>query len=102
RIKDGFDYPTDPTISAKLGIPAICIIKGISRVESVGIITGGINYNTAPKLKVIGNNTIKLSASIQGGSVTSVKIDTNSSSLDSPLKIVPYNNSNGYPIDSIY
>jgi hypothetical protein len=102
RIKEGFNYLTDPTLSAQMSVPAVCVVKGISRIKSVEILTGGKNYNTPPRLKVIGNDSIKLSASIQGGSVTKVNIDQNSSSLDQSLKIIPFNNSNGYLIDDIY
>ena len=102
RVKDGFDYPTDPTILPQLSVPAVCIIKDISRVGSIGILTGGKNYNNAPRLKVIGSNQISLIAEIQGGSVINVKIDKNAFNLKESLQIVPYNNSNGYEIDNIY
>ena len=102
RIKDGFDYPTDPTTLPQLSIPAVCIIKDIARIDYVGILTSGKNYNTPPKLKIIGNNDIEIYAGIQGGSVVSVNILKNSYNLKEPLRIVPYNNSNGYEIDSIY
>ena len=102
RIKDGFDYPTDPTISPQLSIPVVCTIKDISRVDYIGILTGGKNYNTSPKLKVIGNTEIELSAEIQGNSVSKVNVIKNSYNLKSPLNIVAYNNSNGYEIDTIY
>ena len=101
RIKNGFDYPTDPTILPQLSVPAVCIIKEISRVDSIGILTGGKNYNTPPKLKVIGNDQIELISKIQGGSVISVEITKNVFDLKNPFKIVPYNNSNGYEIDDI-
>jgi len=101
RIKDGFDYPTDPTILPQLSVPAICIIKEISRVESISILAGGRNYNTPPKLKVIGNDQLELTSKIQGGSVIDVKIAKNVFNLKDPLRIVPYNNSNGYEIDQI-
>ena len=101
RVKDGFDFPTDPTLKPVLSVPTVCQIKDISRVESVGIITGGKGYNTAPTLKVIGNDNIKLSATIQGGSVKSVQIIENTNNLSIPLRIVPTRNSNGYDIDDI-
>jgi hypothetical protein len=102
RVKDGFDYPTDPTIVPQLSIPAVCTIKDISRVDYVKILKSGKNYNTPPKLKIIGNNEIQLYSGIQGGSITSVNILKNSFSLKNPLPIIPYNNSNGYDIDEIY
>jgi hypothetical protein len=101
RVKDGFDYPTDPTLKPVLSVPTVCQIKDISRVDNIGIITGGRGYNTAPVLKVIGNDFIRLRANVQGGTVTSVDILENVSNLTSPLTVVPTRNSNGYDIDDI-
>ncbi len=101
RIKDGFDYPSDVTLKPVLSVPAVCQIKDISRVDYVGITTGGNNYNNPPKLKVIGNDNIKLTAICEGGSVTNVRIDQNTNNLSSPLRVVPIRNSNGYDIDDI-
>jgi len=77
RIKDGFDYPTDITLIPKLSVPAIVQLEGISRVDYVGIITGGINYNIKPKLKVIGNDDIALDPILEGTSIVDVKILSN-------------------------
>ena len=102
RIKDGFDYPTDPTLSPSLSVPAIIGIKDILTIESVGIITGGVRYNSAPKL-IVKNDTsgIDLNAIVASGSIVRVDILKNSTSLSSPLEIVPIYNSNGYEIDFI-
>ena len=80
-----------------------CACKALSwtRVDYVGITTGGKGYNTAPSLKVIGNNKIKLSAELQSGSIVGVKVVENTNDLITPLRIVPINNSNGYEIDDI-
>lgn len=101
RVKDGFDYPTDSTLTPFLSSPAIVQIKDIARIDYVGIITGGKGYNTAPSLKVIGNDKIKLSAELQSGSIVGVKVAENTNDLITPLRIVPINNSNGYEIDDI-
>jgi len=101
RVKDGFDYPTDATLKPFLSSPAIIQVKDILRVEKINILSGGSGYNTPPSLRVIGSNELKLSASIQGGSVTSVKVDKNVNDLKNPLRIVPTRNSNGYDIDNI-
>jgi len=101
RVKDGFDYPTDVTLNPYLGVPAVAQIKDISRVDYVGVITGGKNYNYPPILKVIENDKIKLSASLQGQSVTSVSINQNTNDLIVPLNIISTNNSNGYDINDI-
>ena len=101
RVKDGFDYPSDTTLRPFLSSPAIVEIKDISRIDYIGITTGGKGYNTAPTLKVIGNNKIKLSAELQSGSIVTVKVIENTNDLITPLRIVPTNNSNGYEIDDI-
>ena len=104
RVKDGFDYPTDPTLSPALSVPTVIGIKDIRTIDYIGIITGGKRYNSPPKLIVKNNNTdgeIELNSNVSGGSVTSVDIFKNSTSLSKPLEIVPIYNSNGYEIDSI-
>lgn len=101
RVKDGFDYPTDPTLSPYLSVPSIIGIKDIRTISSVGILTGGRNYNTPPVLIVKDNSNIKLSAELTGSSVTKVNILNNVSNLKEPLEITPIYNSNGYDIDAI-
>jgi hypothetical protein len=101
RVKDGFNYPTDNTLRPFLSSPAIVQIKDISRINYIGITTGGKGYNTAPSLKVIGNDKIKLSAELQSGSIAAVKVIENANNLITPLRIVSTNNSNGYEIDDI-
>jgi len=101
RIKDGFDYPTDPTLSPRLSIPVICGIKDIRTISNVGIITGGRKYNGPPELLVKDDLSIKLSCSVTGGAISKVNIINNSTSLSSPLEIISIRNSNGYEIDNI-
>lgn len=101
RVKDGFDYPTDITLLPSLNAPAVVNVSGISRVESVGVITGGINYNSKPTLKVIGNDDLILDPILEGTSIVGVNIVQNVSNLSNPLRIVPTRNSNGYSIDDI-
>jgi hypothetical protein len=101
RVKDGFDYPTDTTIRPVLSTPAIVQISGISRINKIEILNGGRGYSTPPRLKVLGNDKIRLSAKIQGGSVSEIEVIENVSNLSSPLEIVPTRNSNGYDIDDI-
>ena len=101
RVKDGFDYPSDSTLLPYLSVPALARVEGISRVDYVGIVTGGFNYNVPPSLKVIGNDRIKLQAILEGTSVVDVKILENTNDLLTPLRVVPVRNSNGYSIDDI-
>jgi hypothetical protein len=101
RIKDGFDYPTDPTLTPRLSVPVICGIKDIRTISNVGILTGGRKYNNPPELLVKDDPNIRLSCSIRGGAVSNVDIINNSTSLSSPLEIISIRNSNGYEIDNI-
>ena len=101
RVKDGFDYPTDPTLTPSLSVPTVVGIKDIRTVDYIGITTGGRGYNTAPVLLVKENPNIKLSAQVTGGSVTSVEVLQNVTNLVDPLGILPIYNSNGYDIDNI-
>jgi hypothetical protein len=101
RVKDGFDYPTDPTLSPLLSVPSVVGIKDIRTIESVSVIFGGNNYNIAPTLVVPSNPKIKLQSVTSGGSVESVKIITNSNELSGPLEILSIRNSNGFDIDFI-
>ena len=101
RVKDGFDYPTDETLLPLMSVPTIVQVEGISRIDNIGIITGGRNYNTNPTLKVIGNDDIILQTKIQGSSVVEVDVIQNVSNLSTPLRVIPAKNSNGYSIDEI-
>jgi hypothetical protein len=102
RVKDGFDYPTDPTLSPSLSVPTIIGVKDIRTIDYIGIITGGRRYNSPPKLIVKNDiNGIELNSNIAGGSLVSVDIIKNSTSISSPLEIISIHNSNGYEIDTI-
>jgi len=102
RVKDGFDYPTDPTLSPSLSVPTVVGVKDIRTIDYIGITTGGRRYNSPPKLLIRNNsNGIDLSANISGGSITSVDVIKNSTSIAKPLEIISIFNSNGYDIDTI-
>ncbi len=104
KIKDGFDYPTDPTLSPQMSTPSVVGIKNILTIKDISVIFGGNGYNTLPTLIVPQNTNIKLQAQNfngSAGSVESVKIVTNSTEMSSPLEILTIRNSNGYDIDFI-
>jgi len=101
RIKDGFDYPTDPTLSPSLSIPSVISVKDIRTIDYVGIVTGGRGYNQAPTLIVKEHPYIKLEASVFGGSINEVQVIQNVKDLRSPLNIISTYNSNGYDIDFV-
>ena len=92
----GYNYPTDRTISAKADTPIVLRIKNNNRVSQVRVVSGGNNYTTPPKLKVIGNDALLLSANVTGNSVTSVDILNNVGGLpEVGPRVIPTYNSNG-------
>ena len=101
RIKDGFDYPTDPTLLPFLSVPAIVDISGISRINEIQVTDGGVRYNQPPTLTVRGNSNVQIAAHVEGGSVSRVEIIKNAFEFKEPLSIITTNNSNGYDIDAI-
>ena len=101
RIKDGFDYPTDPTLLPFLSVPAIVDISGIARINEIEVVDGGIRYNQPPILSVRGNDNVQIVAHVEGGSVDRVEIVKNAFEFKEPLSIITTNNSNGYDIDNI-
>ena len=98
RVKDGFDYPSDITLQPKLNTNTICYVDNINRVGKVNVLFGGSNYNSPPTLKVIGDNSIILSAKLKNSTIESVSVDVSSNNLSIPLEIIPINNSNGFDI----
>ena len=101
RVKDGFDYPTDPTLTPTLSVPTVIGIKDIRTIDYIGIITGGRRYNTPPTLVVKDHPYIKLESQLNSGSVNKVNIINNVTDLRKPLEIYSIYNSNGYDIDNI-
>ncbi len=101
RVKDGFDYPTDPTLLPFLSVPAIVDISGIARIDKIKVVDGGQRYNQPPKLTVRGNDNVSIAAHVIGGSVDSVEVTQNAYEFKEPLSIITTNNSNGYDIDAI-
>jgi len=99
RIKDGFDYPTDPTLAPSLSTPSVVGIKDIRTIDYIGITTGGRGYNQTPTLVVPDKTSIKLIPHIQGGSIVKVDVAENAIDFSVPLDIVTIHHSQGYDID---
>ena len=99
RVKDGFDYPTDPTLSPLLSTPSVVGIKDIRTIDYIGITTGGRGYNQTPTLIVPDNTSIKLIPTLEGGSITKVDVAQNAIDFSEPLDIVTIHHSQGYDID---
>ena len=99
RVKDGFDYPTDPTLSPLLSTPSVVGIKDIRTIDYIGITTGGRGYNQTPTLIVPDKTSIKLIPTLEGGSITKVEVAENAIDFSSALDIVTIHHSQGFDID---
>ena len=99
RVKDGFDYPTDPTLSPLLSTPSVVGVKDIRTIDYIGITTGGKGYNQTPTLIVPDKTSIKLIPTLEGGSITKVDVAQNAIDFSDPLDIVTIHHSQGYDID---
>ena len=99
RVKDGFDYPTDPTLSPLLSTPSVVGIKDIRTIDYIGITTGGRGYNQTPTLIVPDKTSIKLIPTLEGGSITKVDVAENAIDFVSALDIVTIHHSQGFDID---
>lgn len=101
----GFDYSVDNTLRPTIKFPTILRIEPLSSIESIEVISQGLNYNTAPNFVVLDGFTNEVVDDIyldyQLGDKF-VRIIKNTKGLYNVTpKIVPINNSNGLGISSI-
>ena len=94
----GIEYLEDKTLKPKANSNIVLKLINTRTLNSIGIVTSGIDYITPPSIVAIGNSTIVTSSTLQGGSVETVDIIVNDSNLKEDLRIVPTNNSNGVSI----
>ena len=99
-FNQGLEFSPDHTLKPKADSNVILELKNIFTLENVGIVTGGSNYTSPPKVIAIGKPNIVAQTSLNGTSVNKIKILTNDSGLSEDLRIVPVLNSNGVGIIS--
>ncbi len=101
----GYDHSVDKTISPLVKFPSILRVEPLSTLESIEVISPGLNYNTAPDLIVIDGFTnnvvddIVLNYNLVDLSVSVIRNTKGLYNVDP--KIIPINNSNGLGIESI-
>ena len=108
KINDyGFDYPKDKTLRPQAYIPPFVTVSDSDYIESVSIIDGGSNYQSAPGLIVVNTQTGEkidsgyLESILSSSSISSVNIIDNPRGLSEvEHKIIAINNSNGVRITS--
>ena len=109
RIIDiGYEYSSDKTLSPEAFIPPVVNIDNLDVVNSVEIISGGVDYSSAPNLILFNpkSNTLVDDSSIQAiapsQTISDVKVLSPINGLDSVShRIVAINNSNGVGIGSV-
>ena len=98
----GYDYSVDNTIRPRVKYPTILRVEPLTTIESIKIISPGLNYNTSPDLIVIDGFTNKvvddifLDYDIEDNSVTIIKNTKGLYNVEP--KIISINNSNGIGI----
>ena len=109
RIIDiGYEYSSDKTLSPEAFIPPIVNIDNLDVVTSVDIISGGLDYTSAPDLlvfnpvkNIVANNT-SLQAIAPSQTISDVNVVAPINGLDSiQHRVVAINNSNGVGINSV-
>ena len=109
RINDiGFEYSADKTLRPEASISPIVTIDNLDQVSSVNIVSGGLNYLSAPKLLLFNPNTNQVVDSdsfvaiVPEQSISKVEIAATVKGLESVNhRLVAIDNSNGVGINSI-
>ena len=101
----GYDYSVDSTIRPRVKYPTILRVEPLTTIESINVVSPGLNYNTSPDLIVVDGFTNKIIDDIfldYDIEDNSVKIIKNTKGLyNVEPKIISINNSNGLGISSI-
>ena len=98
-VKIGYDYPTDKSLSPRADTPVTVTVENNLVIGSIGIVTAGRNYSTAPDLFFPIRPTAKTKVHLEGTSIGSVEILEDSltgfNEVPNPPRIIPINNTNG-------
>jgi hypothetical protein len=98
-IKMGYDYPTDKSLSPRADTPVTVTVKNNFAIGSIGVVTSGRNYSTAPDLFFIDRPNADTEVSLEGTGIGSIRILRDSLTgfdlVPNPPRIYAINNSNG-------
>jgi len=104
----GFDYSADKTIQPTVQLPQILRLDRLSKINSIGISSGGKNYMEPPNIVVIDRVTgsvkdeVITESELQGTSVSKVNLLRNTNSLyGTNPRIIPTNNNNGIRVKDL-
>ena len=91
----GLEFTNNKSLVPRADSYTILKLKNAFTLKSVGILTGGQDYTTPPKIVAVGQPNISFKSTIVGGSIEKVEIITNDSGFDNNLRVIPTINSNG-------
>lgn len=102
----GYNYSQDNTLSPLVKFPSVIRVEPLSKINTIGITSIGLYYNTSPDLVVIDGFTGKLVDDVvlkfdQDNYNISV-LKNSTGFYDVTPKIIPTNNSNGLGISSVF
>ena len=96
----GIEIPEDKTLTPKAKSQILLTLDDNLTLKSVGVTSGGRNYNTAPRVIIPGNPDASFDVKVLGNAVTEVDVIFGSSGLNNESKVVAINNSNGINVTS--
>lgn len=107
-INEGYDYPSDSTLSPTAFIPPSVILSSSNIIKKVDVVNSGKYYSVAPDLILIDSDTNQkinsglLKATVNASGVERVSIVVPPTGIpDTVPKVVAINNSNGVSIDRV-
>ncbi len=107
-VNEGYDYPSDSTLSPTAFIPPQVILSSSNIIKGVEVVNSGKYYSSAPQLIIVDSNTNKiiesglLNANVKSSGIERVDVLVPPRGIpDTVPNIFAVNNSNGVSIDRI-
>ena len=104
----GYEYPSDKTLSPVAFIPPLIKLKSSLKVNSVGVSSGGSGYSYPPDVILVDSVTREiydsglLEVSLDNRTIGSIKIvETPYGLSENETEVLTINNDNGYSINKI-
>lgn len=99
-VFSGIEIPEDKTLAPKAESQVLLTLENNFKISTVGIVTGGKNYNQPPKIIVPGHPDAVFEVEVLGNAVNKVDVISGSSGLNETTRVIPINNSNGLQVTS--
>ena len=107
-VNEGYDYPSDSTLSPTAFIPPSVILSSSNIITKVDVLNSGKYYSVSPDLILVDSDTNQkinsglLKATVKSSGVEGVSVVVQPTGIPDTLpRVVAINNSNGVSIDRI-